>query len=93
MFETKKDKLAQYGKRVWNIQTGSVDEIAHEAIEKTVQFYHMMGMKTRLSENASNYANTADIIVERFKERGWTALGEKQNITLDKIREIVEMSY
>ena len=93
MFETKKDKLAQYGKRVWNIQTGSVDEIAQQAIEKTVQFYHTMGMKTRLSENAENIEKTADIVVERFKERGWTALGEKQNITLDKIREIVEMSY
>lgn len=93
MFETKKDKLAQYGKRVWNIQTGSVDEIAQQAIDKTVQFYHTMGMKTRLSENAENIEKTADIVVERFKERGWTALGEKQNITLDKIREIVEMSY
>ena len=52
-----------------------------------------MGMKTRLSENVENIEKTADIVVERFKERGWTALGEKQNITLDKIREIVEMSY
>ena len=92
MFETKKDKLAQYGKRVWNL-TGSTDEIAEKAIEKTVGFFHTMGMKTKLSENAENYEKTADFIVNRFEERGWKALGEKQNITLEKVREIVEMSY
>ena len=92
MFENKKDKLAQYGKRVWNL-TGSTDEIAEKAIEKTVAFFHTMGMKTKLSENAENYEKTADFIVNRFEERGWKALGEKQNITLEKVREIVEMSY
>lgn len=92
MFETKKDKLAQYGKRVWNL-TGSTDEIAKKAIEKTVEFFHTMGMQTKLSENAENYEKTADFIVNRFEERGWKALGEKQNITLEKVREIVEMSY
>ena len=92
MFETKKDKLAQYGKRVWNL-TGSTDEIAEKAIEKTVAFFHTMGMKTKLSENAENYEKTADFILNRFEERGWKALGEKQNITLEKVREIVETSY
>lgn len=92
MFETKKDKLAQYGKRVWDLN-GPTDEIAKKAIEKTVEFFHTMGMQTKLSENAKNYEKTADFIVNRFEERGWKALGEKQNITLEKVREIVEMSY
>lgn len=92
MFETKKDKLAQYGKRVWNLN-GSTQEVAEKAIEKTVEFFHTMGMKTKLSENAENYEKTADFIVNRFEERGWKALGEKQNITLEKVKEIVEMSY
>ena len=93
MFETKKEKLAQYGQRVWNITGNSTEEIAHKAIEKTVEFYHTMGMKTKLSENTGNYKETANFIVNRFEERGWQALGEKQNITLEKVREIVEMSY
>jgi len=93
MFETKKEKLAQYGQRVWNITGNSTEEIAHKAIEKTVEFYHVMGMKTKLSENTGNYKETANFIVNRFEERGWQALGEKQNITLEKVREIVEMSY
>jgi NADP-dependent alcohol dehydrogenase len=93
LFETKKEKLAQYGQRVWNISGNSIDEIAHLAIDKTVEFFHTMGMKTKLSENTENYKETADFIVNRFQERGWLALGEKQNVTLEKVREIVELSY
>jgi NADP-dependent alcohol dehydrogenase len=93
MFETKKDKLAQYGQRVWHIKGNSTEEIAEKAIEKTVEFYQKMGMKTKLSENTENFENTADFIINRFEERGWKALGEKQNITLDKVKTIVEMSY
>lgn len=92
LFETKKGKLAQYGKRIFNL-TGSEDEIATEAINKTVAFFHVMGMQTKLSECTNDYAKTADFIVNRFKERGWEALGEKQNITLEKVKSIVEMSY
>ena len=93
LFETKKEKLSQYGQRVWNIQGNSTEEIAEKAIEKTVDFFHTMGMKTKLSENTENYQNTADFIVKRFEERNWQAMGEKQNVTLEKVREIVEMSY
>lgn len=93
MFETKKEKLAQYGERVWHISGNSVEEKAQQAIEKTIGFLHQMGMKTKLSENAENIESTADFIVKRFEERGWRGLGEKQNVTLEKVREIVEMSY
>ncbi|MBB1193717.1 NADH-dependent alcohol dehydrogenase [Flavobacterium sp. SOK18b] len=92
MFETKKGKLAQYGKRIFNL-TGSEDEIANEAINKTVAFFHTMGMDTKLSDYTKEYDKTADFIVDRFKERGWLGLGEKQNITLEKVKSIVEMSY
>lgn len=92
MFETKKGKLAQYGKRIFNL-TGTEEEIANEAIKKTVDFFHTMGMDTKLSDYTKDYDKTADFIVDRFKERGWLGLGEKQNITLDKVKEIVEMSF
>lgn len=92
LFETKKEKLTQYGKRIFNL-TGSEEEIAKEAINKTVEFFHAMGMKTKLSEYTADYNQTADFIVDRFQERGWTAMGEKQNLTLDKVKKIVEMSY
>jgi alcohol dehydrogenase YqhD (iron-dependent ADH family) len=92
MFETKKGKLAQYGKRIFNL-TGTEDEIANEAINKTVEFFHTMGMDTKLSDYTKDFDKSADFIVDRFKERGWLGLGEKQNITLEKVKTIVEMSY
>ncbi len=92
MFETKKEKLTQYGKRIFNL-TGSDDEIAKEAINKTVEFFHLMGMDTKLSEYTEDYKKSADFIVERFENRGWKALGEKQNITPEKVQKIVEASY
>ncbi|OAZ03485.1 iron-containing alcohol dehydrogenase [Flavobacterium succinicans] len=92
MFETKKGKLAQYGKRIFNL-SGTDDEIAQEAIHKTVDFFHIMGMQTQLSEYTKDFEKTANFIANRFEERGWKALGEKQNITLEKVREIVTASY
>ena len=92
LFETKKEKLAQYGKRIFSL-TGTDEEIAREAINKTVEFYHKMGMKTKLSDCTEDYSKTADFVVNRFEKRGWIALGERQNITLEKIKSIVEMSY
>ena len=93
MFETKKEKLAQYGERVWNVKGNSVEEKATQAIEKTVEFLHKMGMETKLSNYTKDYEKAADFIVNRFEERGWKAMGEKQNITLEKVKQIVEMSY
>ena len=93
LFETKKEKLAQYGERIFCVQGNSVEEKAEKAIEKTIEFFKLMGMETKISEFTKEYQETANFIVNRFEERKWLALGEKQNITLEKVREIVEMSY
>ncbi len=91
-FNDKKEKLAQYGKSVWNL-TGSDDEIAQKAIEKTQEFYQLLGVETSLSKYTSDYKETAKIITNRFKTRGWIGLGEHKNIDLKKVEEIVELSY
>ena len=92
LFDTKKEKLAQYGHRVWNIQENDIEKAALMAIEKTETFFRTMGMPAKISEYVEDWSNTADIIANRFAERGWKALGERQNVTNDKVREIVEMS-
>lgn len=92
MFDTKKDKLAQYGRRVLGL-SGDTDSVAYQAIENTVEFFRTMGMETKLANYTGDYAKTAAIITERFEQRGWKGLGERQNITPEKVREIVEMSY
>lgn len=92
-FENKKEKLAQYGERVWNLKDGSVEEKARQAIDKTVDFFHSLEIKTRLSEYTNGYEDTAQIISDRFTERGWHGLGERRDIKPEDVRQIVEMSY
>jgi len=92
-FENKKEKLAQYGQRVWNITEGTLEEKANAAIDRTVAFLHELGVKTRLSEYTDDYAKSAEFIEKRFTERGWKALGERKDITPAIVKEIVELSY
>jgi NADP-dependent alcohol dehydrogenase len=92
-FDNKKEKLAQYGERVWDIKDGSLEEKAQKAIDKTVAFFHQLDIKTKLSEYTNDYKDTSRIITERFKERGWKGLGERKDITPEDVKEIVEMSY
>ncbi|WP_282456368.1 iron-containing alcohol dehydrogenase [Chitinophaga sedimenti] len=89
----KKEKLAQYGRRIWNI-TGDDDEtVALAAIDKTEAFFHSLHIATRLSEYTGDYAGTAETIAARFTERGWMGLGEHRNLAPADVAKIVEMSY
>lgn len=92
-FETKKGKLTQYAERVWNVTVGIDDEKAKAAIEKTEEFFHSLGIKTKLSEYTKDYAGTADEIAKRFEERGWKGLGEHGSLKPEDAKKIVEMSY
>ena len=92
-FETKKEKLAQYAERVWNITEGSLEEKAHAAIDKTEAFFHELGIDTRLSEYTKEYEGTAEEIAKRFTKRGWLGLGEHQSLSPDKVEKIVKMAY
>ena len=92
-FDDKKDKLAQYAERVWNITEGTKEEKAKAGIEKTTKFFHSLGIKTKLSEYTEDYKGTAQIISKRFEERGWKGLGEHGKVTPKEVEKIVEMSY
>ena len=92
-FENKKEKLAQYGQRVWGVIGDDMDAVANEALERTVAFYHEMGMLTQLSENAKNFENTPNKVFERFTERGWNEMGEAKSIGPKEAKEIVKMSF
>ncbi|MEC4052275.1 iron-containing alcohol dehydrogenase [Myroides odoratimimus] len=91
MFETKKEKLAQFGRRVYTLE-GSDDEVARLAIERMIAFFHSLGVATKLSDYTEEGEKAVEWIAERFNERGWPAMGEKKNITIDKVREIVKLS-
>ena len=92
-FEAKKEKLAQYGERVWNITEGSIDDKAYAAIEKTEAFFQGLGIDTKLSDYTEDYEGTAEEISKRFTARGWKGLGENQDLSPDKVEKIVKMAY
>lgn len=92
-FEAKKEKLAQYGERVWNITEGSIEDKATAAIERTEAFFNDLGIDTKLSDYTKEYKSTAELISKRFKERGWEGLGEHKNLKPEDVEKIVKMAY
>lgn len=91
--ESKREKLAQYGKRVWGITEGDTDAVAKAAIYKTEEFFKSLGIDTHLSDYTEDYKGTAERISKRFTERGWTGLGEHKRLSPADVEKIVEMSY
>jgi NADP-dependent alcohol dehydrogenase len=87
-FENKKEKLTQYGKRVWNL-VGTNEEIAREAIVKTEAFFQQLGIHTKISDYSTDTDHIAEIIKTRFVERNWLAMGERQAITPTDVESIV----
>ncbi len=92
-FEAKKEKLAQYAERVWNITEGSTDDKAYAAIEKTEAFFHELGIDTKLSDYTNDYEGTAETIKQRFTDRGWLGIGEHKSLSPEKVEKIVKMAY
>jgi NADP-dependent alcohol dehydrogenase len=91
--EAKKEKLAQYGKRVWGINEGDTLAIAKAAIVKTEDFFKSLGIDIKLSDYTDDYKGTAEKIAKRFIERGWVGLGEHKTLAPKDVEKIVEMSY
>ncbi|NAW51782.1 iron-containing alcohol dehydrogenase [Elizabethkingia argentiflava] len=89
----KKEKLAQYGERVWGIECGTTEEKALLAIEKLETFFHSLGIKTKLSEYTEDYNGTAERVEKTFKDRNMLGIGERKQLSPSDARSIVEMSY
>jgi NADP-dependent alcohol dehydrogenase len=88
--QNKQAKMLQYGERVWNITEGSVDERIDAIIEKTVNFFESVGIRTKLAD----YGVGSEIIprvVNRFIERGIKGIGERGDLTTDDIAKILEL--
>jgi NADP-dependent alcohol dehydrogenase len=60
--------LAQYGKRIFNL-TGTDDEIQTRQSLK-VEFFHTMGMDTKLSDYTKDYDKTILLLIVLTKEVG-----------------------
>ena len=87
----KKDKLIQYGSRVFGL-TGENDATAIKAIRETESFFQSLGISTKVSEYTEETSNLPQRIKQIFVDRGWIEMGEKQAITPDDVEQIVHNS-
>ena len=86
--ENKKDKLLQFGQRIWGITEGSDDERIDAAIAKTVAFFESLGVPTTLPEYDVP-VTTIDRITLRFKESGFK-FGERGDIDYAGVEAILK---
>ncbi|KUM51932.1 iron-containing alcohol dehydrogenase [Rheinheimera sp. EpRS3] len=89
--ETKRQKLLQFGQRVFDINNGTEDEIIDKTIKATQDFFEHMGVKTRLSDYNLAAADI-DKLIANLERNGMTALGEHSDIDLDKARQILTLA-
>jgi len=85
----KKEKLLQYGSRIWDIREGTDDERITKAIQNTVNFFESLGIKTKLSDyNITE--DSIEIIGSRLQQRGWRVFGDRRLVTPEKAKEILK---
>jgi NADP-dependent alcohol dehydrogenase len=79
--DKKMAKLAQYGRRVFYL-TGSDEEVATAAIDKTEEFFNSLGVATKLSAYGIKEEDFHKIL-GNLEENGATAISESGDLTLD----------
>jgi NADP-dependent alcohol dehydrogenase len=84
----KKEKLLQYGARVWGVTAGSEDERVADAMRKTETFFQSLGVKTHLRDYGIE--SGWEEVPARFERRG-AKLGEHGDLGAGEIREILEL--
>ncbi|MDX5406015.1 MAG: iron-containing alcohol dehydrogenase [Chromatiaceae bacterium] len=89
--EKKRQKLLQFGRRVFDINSGNEDELIDKTIKATQDFFEHMGVKTRLSDYNLTAADI-DKLVANLERNGMTALGEHGDIDLAKARQILTLA-
>lgn len=82
----KRAKLAQMARRVWGLQETDDARAAEQAVAKCVEFFHSLGMKTRLADYGIQPADAAKKVADRFRSRN-TVLGD---ITPEGTKQILE---
>ncbi|MCK5818955.1 MAG: iron-containing alcohol dehydrogenase [Psychromonas sp.] len=91
MRESKHHKILQYAQRVWKIIGKNDEQTIKLAIEKTEQFFNDMQIKTRFSDYQLG-EEVVGPLIDQLTRHDMTMLGEKQLITIDRSRTILQAS-
>lgn len=90
--DDKREKLLQYAARIWNIHEGDEEDRISAAIEKTLDFFQTMGLKTRLSDYEIP-PEGIDAILAQLELHHMVLLGERENVNPAVCRKVLEMAY
>lgn len=86
--QQKRQKLLQYGQRVFGLHHQDEERLIDEAISHTRAFFEHMGVPTRMSEYGIP-ADAVDILVEHLQQNHLVKIGEHGDITPDVVRAIL----
>jgi NADP-dependent alcohol dehydrogenase len=87
--EKKAKKLLQYAERVWQLREGDEQSRIEAAIAKTEEFFHSLGMGTRL-QDYNIPAEAGKLVAQRLAKRG-TRLGERGDVSPADVEAIVAL--
>jgi len=87
--EHKREKLLQYGERVWGLRTGGEELRLSAAIDLTSQFFRSVGVPTTLKEYGIGSA-AAQAVAARLAKRG-KVYGERQDIGPAEVEAILSL--
>ncbi|HAE38345.1 MAG TPA: NADH-dependent alcohol dehydrogenase [Candidatus Riflebacteria bacterium] len=88
--QSKLEKLAQFGRRVWNIKSGNDEHQATESIRLTREFFESLGVKTRLSDYNIGQEGIEKVVAQ-LKSHQMIKLGENGEVDLEMSRQILEL--
>jgi NADP-dependent alcohol dehydrogenase len=90
--KNKAEKLLQYAERIWGVREGSPDERIEAGIVATEKFFESLGVPTRLKAYDQVKADTPSTVARRLTANGMTGLGERQAVTPESVKKILELS-
>lgn len=91
--EVKRSKLQQMGRNVFgftNAKGTDSEDLAERTIDAIEDFYHRLGVATKLTEHRCTKSEAIAEISAQLKRHGMARLGENQGITIKHCREILE---
>ncbi|HAT42727.1 MAG TPA: NADH-dependent alcohol dehydrogenase [Rheinheimera sp.] len=85
----KRDKLLQYGRRVFGLEHQDEERLIDEAISHTRAFFEQMGVPTRMADYGIQ-ADAVDKLVAQLEKNHLVKIGEHGDITADVVRAILK---
>lgn len=85
--EAKREKLTKFAHNVWGLENQNSDVAIHQAIIKTEEFFHSLGVKTKFSDYGITV--NSDAITDNLFKYSTTALGENQAIDAAAVKKIL----